>query len=186
MKLNQLLSEEKSLGAIYLKGVRETDVLKDFKSPASFKLSRGREDEIVEAAVKLINAGHINTSGIWWKIASAAAALRLKGDAAMIYDATSGIEKLAGEFAPASVKELKDAAITMQNLIESNSTLYKGMVRCKQVLDHLAGLSLKIYPRNGGPREVSDEVSFMATMTLKGLGIYDVYKEALADGKRLI
>ncbi len=184
MKLHHLITEDSDkLASIYLKGVKQTGVLKLFKG--SFALSRGREDEIVSETVRLIKAGLLGSKSLWNYFGFAKDGLKLNGDVANLLNSVTAIERLAGSHAPTINKELKDAALAMQVLIENNNTLYSGIYKCKNVLDELAGLALKRYSRNTSHREVSEEVSFAATMTLKGLGVWTIYQQALADGKTL-
>lgn len=184
MKLHHLITEDSDkLASIYLKGVKQTGVLKNFKG--NFALSRGREEEIVSETVRLIKAGFVAKKNLWFQLDQVRTSLKLNGDASTLYSAASSIERIAGDHAPTSVKELKDAAVTMQALAESSNTLYGGMYKCKQVLDELAGLALKRYPMNTNERMVDEQVSFAATMTLKGLGVWTIYQQALADGKTI-
>lgn len=181
MKLEQLLKEDSGkLAAIYLKGVKATNVLALFKG--NFSLPRGREEEIVSETIRLIKAGFVNRRVLWQQIELVYGTLKLNGDISKLYYASSKIEQVTGDHAPASTKELKDAAITLQLLAERNKTLYGGIYKCKDVLDELAGLALKRYVRNNNERRVDETVSFMATMTLKGLGVWEIYQKALADG----
>lgn len=184
MKLSHLISEDTSkLASVYLKGVKQTGVLKAFKG--NFALPRGLEEEILEETVRLIKAGFIGKRNLWFQFDQVRSSLKLNGDVSSLYSATSSIERLTGEHVPASVKELKDAAVAMQALIESNTAMYGGIYKCKQVLDELAGLALKRYPLNTNERDVDEQISFAATMTLKGLGVWTHYQQALADGKTL-
>lgn len=184
MKPNDLLTEDADkLAAIYLKSVKQTGTLRIFKG--NFALSRGRENEIVSETVRLIKAGLLQKKALWLYFGQAKDSLKLQGDVNNLLHAINAIERMSGEHAPSSIKELKDAAITMQSLIESNNTLYGCIYKCKQVLDELAGLALQRHPMNTNERQVHEQMSFAATMTLKGLGVWTIYQEALADGKTL-
>lgn len=183
MKLNQLITEEKELAPIYLKGVKQTGVLKIFKG--NLALSRGREEEIVSETVRLIKAGFVSRRALWNYFEQARSALRLQGDVNSIVHAVGSIRRLTADHAPATTEALYNTAIEMQNLIEANNTLYGGIYKCKDVLDELAGLALKRYPLNNNEREVDEQVSFYATLTLKGLGVWKEYQQALADGGTL-
>jgi hypothetical protein len=187
MKLNQLstpmLNEQTNLGSIYLKGVKQTGVLKSFKG--NFAIPKGLEDEVVAETVRLIKAGFVAKKNLWWQFDNARSNMKLKGDVNNLLSYIALIRKIAGEAAPASTVEIAKAGFAMQAAIESYSTLYGGVYKCKQVLDELAGLALKRYPMNNNERDVAEQVSFIATITLKGLGVWKEYQEALANGQSI-
>ena len=184
MKLSHLISEDTSkLASIYLKGVKQTGVLKAFKG--NFALPRGLEEEILEETVRLIKAGFVAKRAVWNYFEQAKSSLKLQGDVNSLVHSIGSIRRLTADHAPASTEALYETAIAMQNLIESNSALYGGIYKCKYVLDELAGLALKRYPLNNNERIVDEQVSFAATMTLKGLGIWTIYQQALHDGATL-
>ena len=181
--INQLLLEQSNLGSIYLKGVKQTGVLKSFKG--NFAISRGIEDEVVAETVRLIKAGFVDKKHFWWQFDTARANMKLQGEVHNLLGAIAQIRKISGADAPASTTEIAKAGFAMQDAIENYNTLYGGIYKCKQVLDELAGLALKRYPLNNNEREVDEHVSFIATATLKGLGVWTIYQQALANGKTL-
>lgn len=181
--INQLLLEQSNLGSIYLKGVKQTDALKSFKG--NYAISRGIEDEVVAETVRLIKAGFVDKSSLWWQFDNARANMKLQGEVYNLLGAVAQIRKMTGDAAPASTAEIAKAGFALQAAIESYSTFYGGVYKCKRVLDELAGLALKRYPTNNHEREVDEQVSFIATVTLKGLGVWAIYQDALANGKTI-